>query len=161
MISGFCRIGWLWLLVLWTFPIENVEAASSVEAAVEEASLSKGVSPGQVRVALKKGLWNPDKTAVAFTVPGKQGMFCAIVQKTPSGEWLLVDVSRVEAGNFGKLGTKRVKYERYETTPVKWLKRDDDNYYQCEFRTRAWQGGQRYTVSEPMLITKQGTPLYR
>jgi len=70
-------------------------------------------------------------------------------------------VSGVEGGNLGVLGTGgRAAYERFETTPIEWLHRDDGRYM-VVMRTRAWKGGRRYTVSENLLIAADGTPLYR
>jgi hypothetical protein len=37
----------------------------------------------------------------------------------------------------------------------------DDGLFQVIMRTRAWKSGKRYTVSEPLVIRADGTPLYR
>jgi len=67
----------------------------------------------------------------------------------------------VEAANLGKLGLKsRRVYERIETTPLEWLSRED-GHLQITFRTRAWSGGQRYTVTEPLLLTVNGKVSWR
>ena len=50
--------------------------------------------------------------------------------------------------------------KRFETTPVAWLHRDD-GLLGVSMRTRAWRSGQRYTVSEPLLIRPDGTVLWR
>ena len=43
---------------------------------------------------------------------------------------------------------------------MEWL-RKDDSHFQVVFRTCAWKDGQRYTVEEPLIITKDGKPLWR
>jgi len=81
--------------------------------------------------------------------------------KLDSGRYKAADVSGVEAASLGVLGiSKKADYDRVETTPIEWLPRDDGRF-QVVMRTRAWKAGQRYTVSERLLITSGGTPLYR
>lgn len=63
-----------------------------------------------------------------------------------------VDVSQVTFVNLGKLGiAKKEDYEKIVTKPVKWLKSTVELQI-IEFQTQAWRNGQRYTVSEPVLI---------
>ena len=81
--------------------------------------------------------------------------------KLDSDRYKAADVSGVEAANLGVLGVSRkTDYDRVETTPIEWLPRDDGRF-QVVMRTRAWKAGQRYTVSEGLLIASDGTPLYR
>ena len=69
-----------------------------------------------------------------------------------------MDVSGIEGVNLGVIGmTRRAAYDRVETTPIKWLPRED-GLFQILVRTRAWKSGQRYTVSgAPAIIKADGT----
>ncbi len=99
-------------------------------------------------------------TAVAFVLPRPKASIIVILLRQPSGSYIAADASGVEGGNFGKLGRPRTDYSRFETTPVKWLSRED-GMFQVRMRTRAWRTGQRYTVSEDLIIKSNGTVLYR
>ena len=78
-----------------------------------------------------------------------------------NNKFIISDVSLVESGNFGKLGTAtRNKYEKYKTFPTKWLKTEGD-YFQIEFTTQAWKNGQRYTVKEPLVVNFDGSLEFR
>jgi hypothetical protein len=44
--------------------------------------------------------------------------------------------------------------------PVEWLRRDD-GLFQLVMRTRAWKAGQRFSVSEALVIKPDGTVLWR
>jgi hypothetical protein len=76
------------------------------------------------------------------------------------GAFLEIDLSAVEGGNFGKLGLRPVEYDRFETSPIEWLPRQD-GLFQVNIQTRAWRAGQRYTVSEPLVIHPDGTVIWR
>jgi hypothetical protein len=81
--------------------------------------------------------------------------------RQPDGTYQTADISKVEAGNFGKLGLlPRTAYERFETTPEEWLRRDD-GLFQVRIRTTAWRSGQRYTVNVPLIIKPDGIVLWR
>jgi hypothetical protein len=121
------------------------------------------IATRQLIRALDAGLWNSDRTAVAISVsqqhPKDSVVF--VFLRRPDGTYLAADASRVEVGNFGKLGLlPRTDYERFETIPVEWLHRDD-GLFQVRIRTRAWRAGERYTVYEPLIIQPDGTVLYR
>jgi len=94
----------------------------------------------------KNVLWNKDRSAVAFCVSENESL-CFIV----SGE-MVANVSQVENGNIGKLGiTPKSKYEKVITFPTKWLQ-SNNNEFMISFTTQAWLSGQRYTVTEPVLV---------
>ena len=110
--------------------------------------------------ALESGLWNSNRTAVAISIPQPRASVVFVFLRQKDGTYLAADASGVESGNFGKLGRPRTDYARFETTPVEWLHRDD-GLFQVRMRTRAWRGGKRYTVSEPLVVKPDGTVLYR
>ena len=105
-------------------------------------------------------LWNTNRTAVAVAISRPAPSLVYVFIRQRNDTFLTVDVSGVESGNFGKLGRSRREYTRFETTPIKWLPRDD-GYLQIVVRTRAWTGRQRYTVSEPLVIRADGSPVFR
>jgi hypothetical protein len=130
--------------------------------AAARKALPADISTNDVAKALSAGLWNSNRTAVAISinrVPRPSIIF--VFLKQSSGQYRAGDVSGVEGGNFGVLGIAgRAGYERFETTPIEWLPRDDGRL-QVVMRTRAWKAGRRYTVSEKLVVSADGTPLYR
>lgn len=127
-----------------------------------QKALPVGVSTNEIAKALNAGLWNTNRTAVAISInrsPKPSLIF--VFLKQADGRYIAGNVSGVETGNFGVLGSSgRSGYDRFETTPMEWLHRED-GLFQITMRTRAWKSGQRYTVSEKLVIRKDGTPLYR
>ena len=134
-------------------------ASSSFDAAVTGAARKAGVAPNELLTAAKAGLWNRDKTAVAVAVNRPSGTVAVVFVRSTTGDFVAVDVSAVENGNLRKLGLERRGHD-VQTTPVAWLPRDDD-LLQVEFRTRVRSSRQRYTASEPLIIRRDGTPLWR
>lgn len=108
----------------------------------------------------ENSLWNAEGTAAAVASPGESGTQVTAFLGQQDGSFRKIDLSAVENSNFGKLGRRRTEYERFETTPIRWIPRPDD-LLQIEIQTRAWHGGQRYTVSEPVLLRRDGTVLWR
>jgi hypothetical protein len=99
-------------------------------------------------------LWNEERSASASC--DKDDM--PICKITISG--VSVDVSQVTYSNLGKLGIYKLsEYERVVTFPTEWLQSNHE-IHMVEFKTQAWRNGQRYTVSEPVLI-KNGRYLVR
>jgi hypothetical protein len=89
--------------------------------------------------------------------PEAQGVASLVFLRQTHGDYLAVDVSGMEGANFGYLGTTpRSGYDRFETTPLKWLHRDD-GLFEIQMRTRAWRSGQRYTASGTLVIKPDGT----
>ena len=105
-------------------------------------------------------LWNADRTAAVTAIPGESGTLVTAFLKQQDGTFLEIDVSGVEGGNFGKLGRPQAEYDRFETKPIEWLPRQDD-LLQVKIQTQAWRAGQRYTVSEPLVLRRDGTVLWR
>jgi hypothetical protein len=141
-------------------------AASRVDDALL-ASARKGlpqdITTNEMITVLQAGLWNSNRTALAvsFQRPRPKASVIFVFLHQTSGTYLAVDASGVEGGNLGKLGSRgRKDYDRVETTPVKWLYRDDGRF-QVVMRTRAWLAGRRYTVPENLLISRSGTVLWR
>jgi hypothetical protein len=127
---------------------------------VARKSLPKEISTNEIAKALQAGLWNSNRTAVAVSFPRAKASVVFVFLRQTNGAYLAVDASGVEVGNFGKLGRRRSEYDRFETTPVEWLSRED-GLFQIVMRTRAWKAGQRYTVSEPLIIQPDGIALWR
>jgi len=108
--------------------------------------------------AVLSGVWNKSKSAFAFCAKGIKTL-CLVLIKNESS-YKSVDVTAVEAGNFGKLGRNISFYDKYTTKATKWIERKD-GLLQIEFLTYAWKNSQRYTAKEPLLLNKSGEPLYR
>ena len=125
-----------------------------------QKAMPREIATNRLVQALESGLWNSNRTAFAVSIPQPRASVVFVFLKQITGLYLAVDASGVESGNFGKLGRPRTDYERFETTPVEWFHRNDD-LFAVRMRTRAWRGGQRYTVSEPLLIRPDGTVFYR
>ena len=128
---------------------------------VSAASLSEG---------LKAKLVHPNghDVAVGFIgenrsfVRGEYSSFVVIFLRQASGAYLAVDVSQVELVNIGAIGSARA-YSDLETVPIEWLPRPaGDDAVQIRLQTRARdQSGQRYHPTEPLIITRDGRPLWR
>ena len=130
---------------------------STLFAAARKA-LPQSISTNEISRALDTGLWNSNRTAVAicFTNPKASTVF--VFLKQIGGKYSAVDAS-IEGLGIGLIGiAPRSAYERLELTPVQWLDRED-GMFTVLMRTRAWKGGQRYTVSTPLLIRQDGTVL--
>lgn len=153
----------LFLLISPLLAAANVLAA---EPHIDEAlivaalkALPRETSSNKVVQVLQTGLWNTNRTAVAVSFVKPKASVIVVFLRQPNGAYLATDASGVEDGNFGKLGIGgRAGYERFETVPVQWLRRDDQ-LFQVVMRTRAWKNGKRYTVSEPLIIKPDGTVL--
>lgn len=150
---------------LIVFALTTIVSAgvSKVDTALLDAAqkaFSKGISTNQLVRALGSGLWNSNRTAMAASITRPKGSVVFVFLLQSNGTYLATDASGVEDGNFGVLGRPRTDYERFETTPIQWLHRDDGKF-QVVMRTRAWRGGQRYTVSEPLLIRPDGLVMRR
>jgi hypothetical protein len=144
-----------------------IAAASAGESRVDSAlfaaaqkSMPREIATNQLVTALSAGLWNSNRTAVAVSIARPQASVVFVFLRQTNDTYLAVDASGVEGGNFGKLGRRRSDYERFETTPVEWVY-GQDGRFMVWMRTRAWRGGQRYTVSEPLHISTNGTVLWR
>jgi hypothetical protein len=118
------------------------------------------VTDAQLATALSNGLRHPNGAAVAIAIPRKEASLILVLIRSSDGGYVVADASQVESANFGVWGRKRHEYDRYETTPIKWLPRDD-GLLQESIQTRAWRNGHRYTVTEPLLIKPDGTVLFR
>ncbi len=121
-------------------------------------SLGEGVSSNDLALALTRGLWNSNRTAVAISVTNSPAPSAWVFLKRSNNGYLAVDLSTDGLG-IGLIGNAaRSAYERLELVPIEWLPRED-GMLMVVMRTRAWKGGQRYTVSKPILIRQDGTLL--
>jgi hypothetical protein len=128
--------------------------------AAARMALPQYITTNEMVRVLQGGLWNSHRTAVAASFPRPKASVIFVFLQQTNGTYLAVDAGGVEGGNFGKLGRGREDYDRFETTPVQWLNREDGRF-QVVMRTRAWRARQRYTVSEPLLINPSGTVFWR
>jgi hypothetical protein len=113
-----------------------------------------------IRAAIQTGLSHPEGKVRAISIARKEGTFILVLICKSDGTCVAADASNVELANFGYFGRPRGEYERFETLPTRWLPRTD-GLLQVLIRTRAWRDGQRYTVSEPLIIKPDGTVLFR
>ncbi len=149
--------------ILLSIAIAASVLASADELKIEEKllaaakkALSASVDEDDLPTTIASGLWNSEKTALAVVHHRSKGSIVYIFIRQKTGEYLAVDASDVESGNFGKLGFKRTHYDRFKTELVEWMK-SEDSKLQIFVRTRAWKNGVRYTASEPLLIASDGT----
>ncbi len=125
-------------------------------------TLPQDISNNEIVRVLSTGLWNTNRTALAIAIPKPKASVLFVFLRQPGGKYLAVDVSGMEGCNFGYLGTRREDYDRFETTPIEWLRRED-GLFQVRMRTRAWKGRQRYTASGggTCVIKRDGTTLWQ
>jgi hypothetical protein len=91
-------------------------------------------------------IWNSDKTASASCIENK----FPTCQIQVNGR--IIDVTPVTYSNIGKLGSwKIIDYDKVVTEPIEWLE-STSTIQLVNFRTQAWRDGQRYTVTEAVLI---------
>ena len=130
--------------------------------AATRKALPQGTPTNELVRVLRAGIWDSNKTAVAISLARpKASLIFAFLRQT-NAKYLAVDVSGIEGANLGVIGiAKYAAYDRVETTPIKWLPRDD-GLFQILVRTRAWKSGQRYTVSgAPAVIKADGATTWQ
>ena len=156
-----------WKALLILFPLVLQAVCQGEESRVDDAlssaarkALPREIVTNGLAKALQGGLWNSNRTALAISIPQPKASVIFVFLRRADGTFIAADASGVEGGNFGKLGRPRSDYSRFETTPIEWLPHRDD-LFRVRMRTRAWRGGQRYTVSEDLVIKSDGTVLYR
>lgn len=126
--------------------------------------LPSELSKSNLKEGLKTALWRPGHEDVAVAFNGKNKSFVVVFLRGEHGRYMAVDVSGVEGPNLGHLGgARRAHYRRVETVPMKWIDRPDNhNLVQVILRTRAWDWrGTRYATEEPLVITREGKPMWR
>lgn len=170
VLRAWLRAAQAWDLTLFRvalIPFMLIATVSAGESWVDAALLASAqkampreIGTNQLVRALESGLWTSNRSAVAISIAQPKASVVLVFLRQNDGTYLAVDASRVEGGNFGKLGRPRSDYERFETTPVEWGYPEGGRFL-VWMRTRAWRGGQRYTVSEPLVISTNGTVLWR
>jgi hypothetical protein len=119
------------------------------------------VSAASLALGLKAVLRHPNGHDLAAGFRGDNGSFVVVFLRQANGTYLSVDVSQVERVNIGAIGPDRV-YRDTETAPVEWMLRDSDDAVQVRLRTTTWDvAGRRYRGTEPLIITRDGRPLWR
>jgi hypothetical protein len=124
-------------------------------------AFSRAFSDREVQDALTKGLWTPDRRAVAVAVCGVDQAELFVFLRVKSGLYVSVNVSPLERTNLGRLGTlKREDYQRVVTTPVEWIPRTD-KMLEIQMRTQVWRLGKRKTTSGSVVIEPGGTCIWQ
>jgi hypothetical protein len=119
------------------------------------------VSAAALDAGLKGVLRHPNGIDLAAGFEGDKGSFVVVFLQQASGSYLAVDVSQVEQKNIGAIGPSRQYRERH-TVPTEWLPDRIGGAVQLFIQTRAWDmNGRRYSSKEPLIITRDGTPLWR
>jgi hypothetical protein len=118
------------------------------------------------RSALEQGLKgllrHPNGNDLAVGFKGDKGSFVVVFLLQANSTYLAVDVSRVERVNIGVAGPNRT-YLDLQTNPIEWLPRPEgDDGVQIRLQTHARDvSGQLYRPTEPLIITRDGRPLWR
>jgi hypothetical protein len=119
------------------------------------------VSASALAEGLEKPVWHPNGDDVALGFKGDKQSFVVVFLVQPGGTYVTVDVSQVEAVNVGRIGPDR-SYRNLETVPTGWLRREQADSVQVWLQTTAWDlTGQRYRTREPLIIMRDGRPLWR
>jgi hypothetical protein len=131
--------------------------------------------PGLPRTAIEQGirdaLWHPNGRDVALGFQGTTASFVVVFLQQTNGTYVVADVSRVEEANIGAIGPSRT-YKVRRTEPIEWLnlrrieaagsRYDGAEAIQIRLRTQVWDlKGTRYQGAEPLIILRDGTPLWR
>lgn len=139
-------------------PARMLESEPPTLLASAQGALPQASADELVR-AIDQGLWNTQRTALAIAIPRPEASLLFVFLQQDSEDYLPVDVSGLERANIGFIGPDR-RYERIETTPLKWLSRDDGRFH-IQMRTYAWSSGQRYTAAGTLLMDPDGTCLWQ
>jgi hypothetical protein len=119
------------------------------------------VSAAALDAGLKGVVRHSNGIDLAAGFEGDTGSFVVVFLRQASGSYLAVDVSQVEQKNIGAIGPFRQYRERH-TVPTEWLPDRIGGAVQLFIQTRAWDmNGRRYSTKEPLIITRDGTPLWR
>jgi hypothetical protein len=161
-------------LVIANGPAVGQHRLTVIESGSERGSIDvpTRVSPAALEEGLLGVLVHPNKHDLAVGFRGTPGpiadrrrvpqSFVVLFLRQTSGAFLAVDVSQVELANIGFIGPDRT-YPDVATVPLEWLARPaEDNMVQIRLQTRARdQSGQRYRATEPLIVTRDGRPLWR
>jgi hypothetical protein len=134
-------------------------------------AIPEGVTRAAIDAGLREVLWHPNGRDVAIAFKGAAASFVVVFLDQPGGVMRPVDVSQVERTNIGGIGPFRTYVDR-RTRPVEWLglariealgsRYDRAEAVQIRLRTEVWdEAGTRYVGTEPLIITRDGVPLWR
>jgi hypothetical protein len=140
---------------------------------VERGSVAMppGLLQGDVDEGLRGALWHPNGRDVAMGFKGAKASFVVVFLQQADEAYVAADVSRVERANIGGIGPFRT-YKDRRTDPIEWLRLgrieatgsqyDGAEAVQLRLRTQVWDlSGTRYQGVEPLIILRNGTPLWR
>lgn len=96
------------------------------------------------------GLWSSCYNAIVV-YPDKQSLYAFV--KNKSDKYIASNLSFIEKRNINRIGGNRT-YEKTETKVIRWESCDND--YLAVIETKAWSGGQRYRITDTILIDKDG-----
>jgi hypothetical protein len=158
---GFCLKHLLFAVPLLTPITSYAQTQAELRDAIRNA-LPGEVTTGEMDSAIKAGVWDSNRRAVAISIiRASRPTILLVILKLASGRYKAIDISETEGANLGVLGIARWDaYDRVETTPVKWLPRND-GYFQVVVRTKASKNGKQYSMEDSRVITSDGTPIYR
>lgn len=134
-------------------------------------AIPSDVPPAAVDAALPRALRHPNGRDIAVAFDGLEASFVVVFLRQAAGTYRAVDVSRVERVNIGGIGPWAT-YTARHTEPVEWLPLDriaasghpfdGTEAVQIRFRTRVWDAnGVRKSMSEPLIVTRDGIALWR
>jgi hypothetical protein len=111
--------------------------------------------------AVAEAVWNQEQTAAFVAIRDSSPHALFVVLLPSSGDAVLVDVSRIESQNIGKLGVARsAEYDAVISDATEWVPRLD-GLLQVEVRTQAWKEGKRQAALEKVVVSPDGRVLWR
>jgi hypothetical protein len=113
------------------------------------------VSQKDLASAVKHAVWNPDKTAAVVVIKQALNPVIAVFLQRKDGWFFAVDASAVQRENLFRLGVPLHNITKAETEAVKWLPRKDQ-YLQVIMRTDARINKKKYTISQPLTVSREG-----
>lgn len=119
------------------------------------AVMPAGLSDGEVRRALRNGLWHEDGDAVAVGLPRANESLTFVFRRQADGSYRGVDASWVANPALVFIGWRRDEFDRFVTEPINWV---EGRYERLSLtiRTRAWRGERRYTATESFFVHADG-----
>lgn len=105
--------------------------------------------------------WSDDGKICVVTLSASKRTFVLGFVRIKENVFRSVDLSQVEDGNLGKLGTKRSELHKVKTTVQHWIKRDDSIYQVLIQTVAVGKTGKSETAQEKQLLDENGNPIWR